>query len=169
MFSKSFEEFPPPSVVACSQTVYSGFLVKTFKIKKKKSSKKTEDHLVTFYQNFPSKLRVKERLDFLRMTKHSQSANKSGAPILLSNSRYLHANNSRVLQAKIFSSSSVSVIYATVVTMLQNVENRRDLNILNYVTTIITQSRIIQSFQLQNYIFIYEVNVKEVYTQNNFQ
>ena len=88
MFSKSFEEFPPPNVVACTNSVYSGFLVKTFKIKRKKNSKKsTEDHHVTFYQNIPSKIRVKERLDFLRMAKHSQNLNKSGAPILLSNTR----------------------------------------------------------------------------------
>lgn len=87
MVTKSFEECSSPSVVASSENVYSGFLVKTFKIKKKKISKKLEDQVVYIYHNIPSKVRVKERLDFLRMVKHSRNLNKSGAPILLSNSR----------------------------------------------------------------------------------
>ena len=89
MVTKSFEESLSPSVVASSENVYSGFGVKMFKIKKKKNSKKPDsDHVVSVYHhNTCSKLRVKERLDFLRMVKHSQSCNKSGSPILLSNSR----------------------------------------------------------------------------------
>ena len=80
------EEFSPVNVLATGETLHSGFVVKTFKIKRKKLSKKLEDHLVSVYQYLPSKLRVKERLDFLRLVKHSQSVNKSSAPILLSSS-----------------------------------------------------------------------------------
>ena len=80
------EDFAPMNVHLCGETVHSGFIVKTFKIKRKKLSKKLEDHLVSVYQYIPSKLRVKERLDFLRLVKHSQYVNKSSGPTLLSSS-----------------------------------------------------------------------------------
>ena len=129
MFTKSAEDLHSSSVtaVATSETLYCGFLVKTFKIKRKKMSKKSDDHLVTLYTRYiqkikskiistiististivstistmistismfvcpsiPAQLRAKERLDFLRLVKHSQSFNatRGGTPVLVSNSR----------------------------------------------------------------------------------
>ena len=143
MFTKSAEDLHSSSLtaVATSETLYCGFHVKTFKIKRKKMSKKSDDHLVTVYTRYiytmkstvistiisitistkskilstmskllstisiistmistismfvcpsiPAQLRAKERLDFLRLVKHSQSFNatRGGTPVLVSNSR----------------------------------------------------------------------------------
>ena len=81
------EEFSPIGVIAGTELVHTGFLVKTFKIKRKKSSKKVDDHTVAVYCHIPAKLRGKAKLDFLRMVKHSQNINKITGPILLSDSR----------------------------------------------------------------------------------
>ena len=89
MFPKDCQSFGAVNVIACSENMHSGFLVKTFKIKRKKLSKKAEEHLVSVYQYIPSKLRVKERLDFLRFVKHSYNSNKSGGPVLLIPSRFI--------------------------------------------------------------------------------
>ena len=49
-------------------------------------------------------------------------------------------------------------MYATIVTMLQNLQHRRDLTVLNYVTNMLSQSKNnVPSLQLQNYVFIHEV------------
>ena len=61
------EEFHPMNVLPCGETVHSGFIVKSFKIKRKKLSKKVEDHLVSVYQYIPSKLRVKERFHIIHL------------------------------------------------------------------------------------------------------
>ena len=87
VFPKDCENFGGVNVIACNENMHSGFLVKTFKIKRKKLPKKSEEHLVSVYQYSPSKLRVKERLDFLRFVKHSYNSNKSGEPILIISSR----------------------------------------------------------------------------------
>ena len=87
LFSKSVDEFSPIGMIAGTELAHSGFLVKTFKIKRKKNSKKAEDHTVSVYCHTPAKLRGKAKLDFLRMVKHSQNMNKTAGLILLSDSR----------------------------------------------------------------------------------
>ena len=54
MFTKSAEDLHSSSLiaVATSETLYCGFHVKTFKIKRKKMSKKSDDHLVTVYTRY---------------------------------------------------------------------------------------------------------------------
>ena len=89
LFPKDCQSVGGVDVIACSENMHSGFLVKTFKIKRKKFTKRGEEHLVSVYQYIPSKLRVKERLDFLRFVKHSYDSNKSGGPILILSSRFV--------------------------------------------------------------------------------
>eukprot|EP00092_Neocalanus_flemingeri_P005720 GFUD01006160.1.p1 GENE.GFUD01006160.1~~GFUD01006160.1.p1 ORF type:complete len:1193 (+),score=156.97 GFUD01006160.1:67-3645(+) len=137
MFPKDCKSFGSVNVIPCSESMHSGFLVKTFKIKRKKYSKKAENPLVSVYQYIPSKLRVKERLDFLRFVKHSYNANKSGGPILL------------------FSSRNV-LTYMTVSTMLQQNHYKNEMNIVNYVGHVLAQCEL-DNIQLNQYIFIHEV------------
>ena len=94
-FPKDCGSFGGINVIACSENMHSGFLVKTFKIRRKKLQKRGEEHLVSVYQYIPSKLRVKERLDFLRFVKHSYNSNKSGGPILILSSRFVKGFHDR--------------------------------------------------------------------------
>lgn len=137
IFPKDCQSFGAVNVIACSENMHSGFLVKTFKIKRKKLSKKAEEHLVSVYQYIPSKLRVKERLDFLRFVKHSYNSNKSGGPILLIPSRNV-------------------LTYMTVSTMLQQNQYKNEMNIVTYVSHVLAQCQL-ENIQLNQYIFIHEV------------
>ena len=94
-FPKDCGSFGGINVIACGDNMHSGFIVKTFKIKRKKLQKRGEEHLVSVYQYIPSKLRVKERLDFLRFVKHSYNSNKSGGPILILSSRFVKGFHDR--------------------------------------------------------------------------
>ena len=89
VFPKDCQSVGGVDVIACSENMHSGFLVKTFKIKRKKFTKRGEEHLVSVYQYIPSKLKIKERLDFLRFVKHSYNSSKSGGPILILSSRFV--------------------------------------------------------------------------------
>jgi len=144
---KSLEEFSPIGVIAGTELVHTGFLVKTFKIKRKKSSKKVDDHTVAVYCHIPAKLRGKAKLDFLRMVKHSQNINKITGPILLSD-------------------SSSSLSYMTVSSMLQQLAQRRDLNIVTYLVSALAQNRMLSPPSLQQYIFIHEVLAEAVMSGN---
>jgi len=142
MFPKDCQSFGAVNVIACSENMHSGFLVKTFKIKRKKLSKKAEEHLVSVYQYIPSKLRVKERLDFLRFVKHSYNSNKSGGPILLIPSRNV-------------------LTYMAVSTMLQQNQYKNEMNIVTYVSHVLAQCQL-ENIHLSQYIFIHEVLTEAV-------
>ena len=56
---------------------------------------------------------------------------------------------------KLLFSSSLS--YMTVSSMLQQLAQRRDLNIVTYLVSALAQNRMLSPLSLQQYIFIHEV------------
>jgi len=125
------------SVLASPPSEHSGFTIQGFRISRRRISKKEETHFVSVYHYSPSKPRVKEKIDFLRFVKHSFNSNKAGGQILLSR-------------------TSAAISYMTVCTMLQQSQLRGELNIMTYLTHLLSSATSLD-LQISQYIFIHDV------------
>ena len=156
-------------------TIWSKFVPR---INRRRISKKEESHYVNVYHYSPSKPRVrpstvnkaniyskvKEKIDFLRFVKHSFNSNKTGGQILLSRTRFdlptfsisSHPSlqNNQTKPNENFSSAALT--YMTVCTMLQQSQLRGELNIITYLTHLLSSSPSLDLPQSQ-YVFIHDV------------